>query len=349
MARIGKIARLPRDLRHQLNTRLQDGAEGNTLLPWLNALPEVQALLAARFDARPINDQNLSAWRHGGYQEWLAHQDILAQAQELAARRQELQAAAPGQSFSDHLAAVLAFRYAALLAAPGVELDDDALRQLRALGRASQSVVQLRRSDQNAARLQMETQRWELDHQQILAQNAADLKRRQKDALAAPVLAAIKTPELIKPLGDSPLGRFAMQYLLEIETCQAPAHFQSKVLTQEALAALQREADEKRKNPPVRRTAVQEAIAMIREMDQAMDATGNTKPAPRKKPSPAAPKPRPTVQRPPRRAPLDPSAAIVPPPAEARGTSGGTGDPPVVSGDSPETLTATHASVLTHL
>ena len=59
MARIGKIARLPGGIRAQLNTRLQDGAEGKEIVLWLNSLPEVKEVLVKMFDGRPINDQNL--------------------------------------------------------------------------------------------------------------------------------------------------------------------------------------------------------------------------------------------------------------------------------------------------
>ena len=51
ITRISKIARLPLKLREQLNHRLQNGDLG-----------------------QPINKQNLSEWRHGGYQDWLRHQ-----------------------------------------------------------------------------------------------------------------------------------------------------------------------------------------------------------------------------------------------------------------------------------
>jgi hypothetical protein len=34
---------------------------------WLNSLPEVQARLATEFDGRAVNEQNLSAWKQGGY------------------------------------------------------------------------------------------------------------------------------------------------------------------------------------------------------------------------------------------------------------------------------------------
>ena len=153
MARIGKIARLPGGIRSQLNSRLQEGGEGKQITQWLNSLPEVKAVLAERFDRRPISEQNLSDWRQGGFEEWLAYQDLLAQAAELAANRRELEAAAPGQSPADLLADAVSFRYAAILAGQGPELDEKSLLQLRALDRVCQTVVYLRRSDQNAARL----------------------------------------------------------------------------------------------------------------------------------------------------------------------------------------------------
>ena len=47
LTRNGKIVRLPREVRQQLNRRLQDGEQGKKLVAWLNALPEVQAIAAA--------------------------------------------------------------------------------------------------------------------------------------------------------------------------------------------------------------------------------------------------------------------------------------------------------------
>ena len=48
MTRIGKIARLPHLIRQQINRRLQNGWKARQILQWLNALPEVAALMAAR-------------------------------------------------------------------------------------------------------------------------------------------------------------------------------------------------------------------------------------------------------------------------------------------------------------
>ena len=78
MARPGKISCLPHQVRENLNRRLDDGEDTNSLLHWLNALPEVQTLLADRFDGRPINEVNLSAWRHGGFRDWLNRQQALS-------------------------------------------------------------------------------------------------------------------------------------------------------------------------------------------------------------------------------------------------------------------------------
>jgi len=56
----GKIGRLPETTRNELNQRLADGGPAAPLLQWLNALPKVQAVLADRFHAEPVNDP------HGG-------------------------------------------------------------------------------------------------------------------------------------------------------------------------------------------------------------------------------------------------------------------------------------------
>jgi hypothetical protein len=70
MSRIGKIARLPRPLREQLNQRLENGESGPLLVDWLNRLPDVNLVMKRNFDGRPITEQNLSDWRQGGFLEW---------------------------------------------------------------------------------------------------------------------------------------------------------------------------------------------------------------------------------------------------------------------------------------
>jgi hypothetical protein len=66
----GKISRLPREIREQLNRRLDGGEPGKRLVAWLNKLPAVQTLLAAEFGGASINEQNLTNWKQGGHRDW---------------------------------------------------------------------------------------------------------------------------------------------------------------------------------------------------------------------------------------------------------------------------------------
>jgi hypothetical protein len=165
MTRIGKIARLPREIRAQLNRRLQDGETGRKLLPWLNALPEVEAVLAREFDGSPVSEQNLSQWKQGGYREWLAQQEMLAGVRELTGDAQELSEAARGR-LADHLATVVAAQFANAMAGWDGEVTDDLRRKLRILQGLCRDVAELRRGDHSAGRLKIEQERLEREREQ---------------------------------------------------------------------------------------------------------------------------------------------------------------------------------------
>lgn len=162
MTRTGKIARLPRETRNQLNRCLRDGEPGCKLVKWLNSLPEVQAALRRDFKGRPILESNLTEWRQGGYCEWLAQQDALDNIGELSAVAGELAAAAPGR-LVDHLNTLIATHYAgkliALNSAPGKDSQLDPREMLE----FSRIAVELQRGLQNAERIKIEQQRMELD------------------------------------------------------------------------------------------------------------------------------------------------------------------------------------------
>jgi hypothetical protein len=63
MNRNGKIGRLPKTIREELNQRLEQGGQGSELLSWLNSQPEVQGMMATFFGGRPVSKQSLSQWR----------------------------------------------------------------------------------------------------------------------------------------------------------------------------------------------------------------------------------------------------------------------------------------------
>ncbi len=124
MALQSKIARLPLAVRDELNQRLENGELGPTLLPWINSLPEVQAILKRHFDGVEVSSQNLSTWRDTGYSGW---QD----------RRRELDFVKSASEFSREAVAATGLHLtegAAAIAAGGIMARlEDARRQLREL------------------------------------------------------------------------------------------------------------------------------------------------------------------------------------------------------------------------
>jgi hypothetical protein len=165
MTRTGKIARLPREIREQLNRRLDDGETGKTLVGWLNSLPEVQAVLKTEFDERPISKQNLSEWKTGGYRDWVLQQETIELVRHMDADSDELSQASKIR-LTDLLAQRLAARYvlvARKLNQPNGdgELDPKLLRELCG------DIVALRKGDHSAERLQLERERLEFDRQQL--------------------------------------------------------------------------------------------------------------------------------------------------------------------------------------
>jgi hypothetical protein len=180
MARNGKIARLPREIRDELNRRLQNGEQGGPLLAWLNGLPEVQKILARDFGGVAISKQNLCEWRAGGFAEWQARQDTLDDARELAADANEITAATEGR-LTDHLATVVAVRYASALAGWSGEVTDEFRKKLRALRGLCQDIVELRRGDHSGARLKMEQERLEREREKTEEEVVAHFQRWLKN------------------------------------------------------------------------------------------------------------------------------------------------------------------------
>src|SRR6185295_5437881 len=154
MARTGKIARLPRDIRDELNRRLDHNHPGRQITGWLNSLPEVQEILAALFDSKPITEHNLSEWRTGGFVEWHTMRDHLEDASESAQDAAELAEISP--FLADHAARLLTARILVTLSKWNGDPEDPAFARLKKLTSLVPGLTALRRSDHNAARLHME-------------------------------------------------------------------------------------------------------------------------------------------------------------------------------------------------
>jgi hypothetical protein len=152
-ARTGKIARLPAAIRDELNRRLHNGALGKDLVLWLNALPEAKQVLAERFASRPILEENLSQWRHGGFQDWLREEERRVRLGELAAEYNQL---SPEQR-TPRLAASIEERLTIELAEELERLATmkDRTERWKRLQRLSQEICRLQRSHNRGRELSL--------------------------------------------------------------------------------------------------------------------------------------------------------------------------------------------------
>lgn len=67
--RIGKIARLPRSVREEVNMLLLDGKLGREIVEWVNNSQKLHGAAA-------ITPQSLSTWRAGGFKDWLTEKGL---------------------------------------------------------------------------------------------------------------------------------------------------------------------------------------------------------------------------------------------------------------------------------
>ncbi len=172
ITRNGKIARLPHAVREQLNRRLQDGEQGKALVPWLNGLPEVRAVMAREFQGRPVREQNVSEWKQGGYREWLLQQEALEGVGKFREEAAELRGkgGAAGEGNGNELIEDMAvWILARLMAALRTQSADGAGGgpDFRVLRQVCGDVVALRRGDHQAERLRMERERVAMDWKRI--------------------------------------------------------------------------------------------------------------------------------------------------------------------------------------
>jgi hypothetical protein len=218
-SRRGKIARLPNQLRNQLNHRLEDGEPAGSLLAWLNNHPEVQAVLKAQFGERPITEQNLSEWRKGGYLDWLRHEENCALVSRLAKDANGLEVAADqvnGEvAVSDRLAPILAAELARTAQALLEEAATPQERWQRLQG-VLQQLAELRRHDHRAARLRRDQAVWERADERLDEEaNQRQIEEIKRKA-TAPFWAAMKLPTYAGMFGGGEAGRQTAAFILEV-------------------------------------------------------------------------------------------------------------------------------------
>jgi len=193
MARRGKIARLPKEIRDQLNRRLQNGEAGNQLVDWLNGLEEVQAVLKAEFESRPLNEQNLSDWRKGGYADWERMEQVRERIEELRENSEGL---------TDTSGRVdISYCYSTLLAVKITELgdlllakEDDPETQWKRVCKVHQQISRMRRDDDRRARTLIRQDKWSLQARKIVAEQRSEpenMTREEREQRIKEIYASI--------------------------------------------------------------------------------------------------------------------------------------------------------------
>jgi hypothetical protein len=195
ITRTGKIARLPKHLRHQLNSRLEDGEPGKQLVEWLNGLPEVQEVLQLRFGGRPISEQNLSEWKQGGYPEWLKLQESRYLVQHLAEQAEDVETDAGDLAVSDRCATLLAVELTRNAEAL-LQQNGDPRERWRHLQELLKAVGQLRRDDHQAARLRLHQERWKSESDRLDEQAHEREIKALKQRADAPIWASLEAGPL---------------------------------------------------------------------------------------------------------------------------------------------------------
>ena len=216
MTRTGKIARLPQHVREPLNRRLRDGEPGGPLLEWLNGLPEAQAILKAQFDGQPINKQNLSEWRLGGFRDWERHQEALDRVRHLAEQGEGLADEADGWEVGDRLATALAGELALTAGALLAEATSPTQRWERLRELLSQ-LAELRRSDHKAARLRMDRDKHIREEEAQVQKTHEAAMQRIKDKACAPLWAMLTLGPLARAFGGGEVGHQTAAYILEVQ------------------------------------------------------------------------------------------------------------------------------------
>jgi len=155
MGRTGKIARLPRATREELNERMEDGEPARPLLEWLNACPEVEEVLWEHFDGRPITEQNLSEWRQRGFLDWQRRLETRELARDFIHEAEELENEVGGTPLTDRLTEMVALSLARLMREAMNDGGKGPERQAAVLGIARE-FSRLRRGDHAMQRQRVE-------------------------------------------------------------------------------------------------------------------------------------------------------------------------------------------------
>ena len=213
---VGKIGRLPKYIRDQLNRRIEDGEPGKELVKWLNCEPDALELLQEQFDGRPITEQNLSEWKQRGYPDWLRQQETRLLVKNLTEQAEDLDEAADGMEISDRFASVIAAELICVTRAR-LEKETDAEKRWKIVSEVLPKLSQLRCGGHRAVRTRIKRERW---NRQVADEDEEAEKRAEKEEIKSRVdrFFAIHDQNLLaKTLGGGEYGKKWADWLVRVQ------------------------------------------------------------------------------------------------------------------------------------
>lgn len=199
---IGKIGRLPQNIRYFLGLKIEDGVPNKELVKWLNKDEAVQDVLKHWFGGRAITEQNLSEWKQTGHVEWVRREERRALALKLLEQRDEVsmepEESVAEKEVSDRLGRELGMEMARL-ALELVEQEGNTEERWKRLCAVYQEVSQMRRDDHRAERARIQRERWK--HEQELEEAAAE--KATEDAVRKQALDMIQRPAMVALTAES--------------------------------------------------------------------------------------------------------------------------------------------------
>src|SRR5581483_9230191 len=158
------------------------GQPAKSLLRPLNADPDVRRCMKEFFDGRPINEQNLSAWKQGGFLDYQRHQRSRAVARDLLDEASELEEEVRTGEEADPrlLLDRVTDRMALALLQIFREVQDEERtpQGIRTLLAITRELTRLRWGDHERQRTDIDRQRWR--HEQEVIREKAREKEQQK-------------------------------------------------------------------------------------------------------------------------------------------------------------------------
>jgi hypothetical protein len=214
-----KISRLPHRIRQQLNIRLRDGEQGSHLVDWLNSFDETKSILARDFKGLPINEQNLSDWRHGGFRDWLRNQETHDRIDSFLQSTHGIDQQPGDQNIAARLSSLLAAELATETRVLIAQTSDPKER-IRCISGAIRDLTILRNGETASNRDLRQHKDWmkkeEAGADAEVEARTEKMVRETVEDVTSPIWDQLHCNTLAKTLGSGPRSREAAEFLIDI-------------------------------------------------------------------------------------------------------------------------------------